>query len=69
MKVRILRTCAALGEHREAGQVYDFPDKIARELIALRRAVALEQQIEVRDPQIAIGDAAEQPFTRTSKRK
>lgn len=60
MKVRIIRTCAAKGQHLEEGKEYDFDDKTARDLVNARRAVYLgAAQIEVRDPTFAIGDAAD----------
>lgn len=59
MKIRFLRTCAAQGQHYEAGQIADLPDKVGRELVSLRRAEVLNPIIETRDPVIAIGDAAD----------
>lgn len=60
VKLKIIRTCAAGGKHLEAGTEIELDDKTSRELVSARRAVVLAAPIETRDPQIAIGDAADQ---------
>lgn len=68
MKIRFLRTCAAQGQHYEAGQVADVPDKTARELVGLRRAELINPIVETRDPSFAIGDAADSIITSKGKK-
>lgn len=80
MKVLIKRHCAAAGQHLNAGETYELPDNVARQLVAMGRATAVtggdkadepiqvrDPSIAARDPEIAIGDTGTK--TLTSKRR
>lgn len=40
MKVLLIRSCAAQGQHLEAGKVYELAADVAAELLRIGRAVA-----------------------------
>ena len=65
MKIRMIRDCAARGQHLEAGSIQDLPDEVANQLVVMGRAARLgletksaDPVVQTRDPLVATTTAA-----------
>lgn len=69
MKIRIIRTCGIQGRHVEAGTTIELPKQEALELITLRRAVTIGEEIETREPVVETREPSLAAETKKATRK
>lgn len=54
MKIRMLHSCSAEGQHLEEGGEYDLPETIARGLVRNRRAEEVKETPKEETPEEAL---------------